>query len=68
VIIEVGGVGATVAVSVASWFAIIEGKAWHPAKARVVSRAAVSDRLGVIVLLHERTPAPHNVALKNGVM
>jgi hypothetical protein len=60
VIIEVGGVGMTVA----SWLTVFKGMKWHPAKAKVVSKAAVSDRLGVIVLLHEQTPAPHIVALK----
>jgi hypothetical protein len=54
--------------TVASWLAVFTGNmAWHPAKAKVVSKTAVSDRLEVIVLLHEKTPAPHRVALRNGV-
>jgi hypothetical protein len=65
VIIEVGGVGMTVA----SWLAVFTGNmAWHPAKAKVVSKTAVSDRLWVIVLLHQKTPAPHRVTLRNGVV
>ena len=35
---------------------MFKGTDWHPAKAKVVSKAAASERVRVIVLLHERAP------------
>jgi hypothetical protein len=51
---EAGGAGG----ALVSWPMMFKGTVWHPAKAKVVSKAAASDREWVIVLLHEQTPEP----------
>jgi hypothetical protein len=41
---------------------MFKGTDWHPAKAKVVSKAAASERVRVIVLLHEQAPTPTKAA------
>jgi hypothetical protein len=54
--------GAGAEASVLSWPMMFKGTDWHPAKAKVVSKAAASERVRVIVLLHERAPTPTKAA------
>jgi hypothetical protein len=52
--IEAGAGGGTVV----SWPMMFKGTDWHPAKAKVVNKAAARERVRVILLFLERTPPP----------